>query len=73
MPDDLPWALNDELAKTKYSAAQLYRFLARSEPPHDRDVQWDYSNIGYTLLGQALAPVQISRPFFEPVSSPHSN
>jgi CubicO group peptidase (beta-lactamase class C family) len=55
MPDDLPWQLNDELVKAKYSAAQLYRFLARYELPQQSGAKWDYSNVGYSLLGQALA------------------
>jgi CubicO group peptidase (beta-lactamase class C family) len=55
MPDDLPPLLNDELAKAKYSAAQLYQFLARYELPQQSGAKWDYSNIGYSLLGRALS------------------
>ena len=53
MPDGLP-PLN-ELATAKYSDAQLYQFLARYELPQRSGMKWDYSNIGYFLLGQALA------------------
>ena len=53
MPDGLP-PLN-ELATAKYSDAQLYQFLARYELPRQSGMKWDYSNIGYFLLGQALA------------------
>ena len=53
MPDGLP-PLN-ELATAKYSDAQLYQFLARYELPQQSGTKWDYSNIGYSLLGQALA------------------
>jgi serine-type D-Ala-D-Ala carboxypeptidase/endopeptidase len=53
MPPDLP-ALDDSLA-AKDPAAPLYRFLAGYELPRDIGAQWDYSNFGYWLLGQALA------------------
>jgi CubicO group peptidase (beta-lactamase class C family) len=53
MPDELPEM--DDLAAAEYSAAQLYEFLARYELPRDIGVEWDYSNVGYWLLGQALA------------------
>ena len=53
MPDGLPPL--SELATTKYSNAQLYEFLARHEVPPQSGMKWDYSNIGYALLGQALA------------------
>jgi serine-type D-Ala-D-Ala carboxypeptidase/endopeptidase len=52
MPDALP-ALDDS-ASTKYGAAQLREFLAGYELPRDSGAKWDYSNIGYWLLGQAL-------------------
>lgn len=52
MPDALP-AFNDSAA-TKYGAAQLYQFLARRALPRNIDAKWEYSNIGYWLLGQAL-------------------
>lgn len=53
MPDDLPPL--HELAQTTYSDAHLYQFLARYGLPQQSGAKWDYSNIGYTLLGQALA------------------
>jgi D-alanyl-D-alanine-carboxypeptidase/D-alanyl-D-alanine-endopeptidase len=53
MPDDLPPL--DELAQARYSDAQLYQFLARYELLQQSGAKWDYSNIGYSLLGQALA------------------
>src|SRR5687767_531424 len=53
MPDDLPPL--SEMAQAKYSDAQLYQFLARYELPQQSGAKWDYSNIGYSLLGQALA------------------
>jgi D-alanyl-D-alanine-carboxypeptidase/D-alanyl-D-alanine-endopeptidase len=53
MPDRLP-PLN-ELATAKYSNAQLYQFLSRYELPRQSGMKWDYSNIGYSLLGEALA------------------
>jgi len=52
MPDALP--AFDDSAATKYGAARLYRFLAGYELPRDSGAEWDYSNIGYWLLGQAL-------------------
>jgi D-alanyl-D-alanine-carboxypeptidase/D-alanyl-D-alanine-endopeptidase len=53
MPDGLPPV--SELATAKYSNAQLYQFLARYELPRQSGKKWNYSNIGYALLGQALA------------------
>ena len=53
MPDGLP-PLN-ELATATYSDAHLYAFLARYELPRQAGTKWDYSNIGYSLLGKALA------------------
>ena len=53
MPDDVPVA--DESAAIKYGPQQLYQFLARYELPRDPGTEWDYSNIDYWLLGQALA------------------
>jgi D-alanyl-D-alanine-carboxypeptidase/D-alanyl-D-alanine-endopeptidase len=52
MPDDIP-ALNDPAAR--YAALQLYRFLARYQPLRDVGAGWEYSNVGYWLLGEALA------------------
>ena len=53
MPDALP--AFDDSASTKYGAARLREFLAGYELPRDSGAEWDYSNIGYWLLGQALA------------------
>lgn len=53
MPDGL--SSLSELATAKYSHAQLYQFLAQYEVPRQSSMKWDYSNIGYALLGQALA------------------
>ena len=53
MPDGLS-SLN-ELVTLKYSDAQLYTFLAQYELPHQNGPKWGYSNIGYSLLGKALA------------------
>lgn len=53
MPDGLPPL--GEFATAKYSDAQLYQFLAGYEPPRKSAMNWDYSNIGYALLGKALA------------------
>jgi D-alanyl-D-alanine-carboxypeptidase/D-alanyl-D-alanine-endopeptidase len=53
MPDELP--AFDDPAATKYGTAQLYQFLAHYQLPRDIGAEWDYSNIGYWILGQALA------------------
>jgi CubicO group peptidase (beta-lactamase class C family) len=53
MPDQLP--AFDDPAATKYGTAQLYQFLAHYQLPRDSGAEWDYSNIGYWILGQALA------------------
>ena len=34
---------------------QLYQFLASYEPRRESGARWNYSNIGYWLLGEALA------------------
>ena len=38
-----------------YSVAQLYEFLGRYQLPRDPGAQYEYSNLGVGLLGQALA------------------
>jgi serine-type D-Ala-D-Ala carboxypeptidase/endopeptidase len=38
-----------------YSIKQLYQFLASYELPRDPGVKWVYSNLGFGLLGLALA------------------
>jgi CubicO group peptidase (beta-lactamase class C family) len=52
MPDGL--VSLSGLATLKYSDAQLYAFLARYEV-RQTGTAWAYSNIGYSLLGKALA------------------
>lgn len=39
----------------KYSAKDLYRYLANYRLPYDIGTRWDYSNLGYWLLGEVLA------------------
>jgi|SRR5580658_1076653 D-alanyl-D-alanine-carboxypeptidase/D-alanyl-D-alanine-endopeptidase len=53
MPDELP-VFNDSAA-AQSSDAQIYQFLARYQLTRDPGAEWDYSNVGYWLLGQALA------------------
>jgi len=53
MPDES--ALPNESATTKYSVADLRRFLASWELRSEIGKKWEYSNIGYWLLGEALA------------------
>jgi CubicO group peptidase (beta-lactamase class C family) len=42
-------------AATPYTASDLRDFLAGYELPYDIGTRWEYSNIGYWLLGEALA------------------
>ena len=53
MPENAP-PLNDPAA-AKYSSGDLARFVANYQPMRDAGSQWDYSNIGYWILSQALA------------------
>jgi CubicO group peptidase (beta-lactamase class C family) len=53
MPDQLP-PLGDSTTSAK-SSAQLYKFLAGYSLKRDIGREWDYSNLGYWLLGEALA------------------
>jgi CubicO group peptidase (beta-lactamase class C family) len=53
MPDNMATARDS--AGSKYGPAQLYQFLVHYQLPRDIGAEWDYSNIGYWLLGQALA------------------
>jgi serine-type D-Ala-D-Ala carboxypeptidase/endopeptidase len=53
MPDARP-ALSDSAA-AQYGPPQFYAFLARCKLEGDPGASWDYSNLGYWLLGQALA------------------
>jgi CubicO group peptidase (beta-lactamase class C family) len=52
MPDDLP--LFDDPAAV-FGPSQLRQFLAGHELTRDIGTRWEYSNLGYWLLGQALA------------------
>ena len=45
-----------------YTAADLMAFLADWTPEVPRDSRWEYSNLGFGLLGHALA-LQAGRPF----------
>jgi serine-type D-Ala-D-Ala carboxypeptidase/endopeptidase len=53
MPENAP-PLNDPAA-AKYSSADLARYVANYQPARDAGSQWDYSNIGYWILSEALA------------------
>jgi CubicO group peptidase (beta-lactamase class C family) len=53
MPENAP-PLNDPAA-AKYSSADLARYVANYEPARAAGSQWDYSNIGYWILSEALA------------------
>jgi len=53
MPDIVP-VYNDPVA-VKQARARLYDFLAHYELKRDPGTDWDYSNLGYWLLGEALA------------------
>lgn len=45
----------DTLLASNGSAAEFYQYLAGYQPRRDIGESWDYSNLGYWLLGQALA------------------
>jgi serine-type D-Ala-D-Ala carboxypeptidase/endopeptidase len=53
MPDEVPVFAPSSTAKD--AAGRLVQFLARYELPRDIGSEWEYSNIGYWLLGEALA------------------
>jgi serine-type D-Ala-D-Ala carboxypeptidase/endopeptidase len=53
MPEESPTSNDPTVAKDP--AAQYYQFLARYQLSRDIGAEWDYSNIGYWLLSQALA------------------
>jgi CubicO group peptidase (beta-lactamase class C family) len=40
---------------TAFTAAEIYKFLAGYSLPRDPGSDWDYSNLGYWLLSEALA------------------
>ncbi len=54
MPDDERPVVEDSSAM-KNSEALLYRFLASYQLRRDIGTDWEYSNLGYWLLGEALA------------------
>jgi len=49
MPDNLPDF------QGSYSKAELYRFIAAQTLKHDIGTEWDYSNLDYWLLQEAMA------------------
>ncbi len=53
MPENAP-ALNDPAA-AKYSAADLKQYIASYQLKRDIGSEWDYSNLGYWLLSEALS------------------
>jgi D-alanyl-D-alanine-carboxypeptidase/D-alanyl-D-alanine-endopeptidase len=53
MPEDAP-PFNDPTA-ARYSAGDLKRYLASYQLTRDIGSEWDYSNIGYCVLSEALA------------------
>jgi D-alanyl-D-alanine-carboxypeptidase/D-alanyl-D-alanine-endopeptidase len=52
-PADL--AVTDPAAYAHYGDAQLFRYLATAQLTSDIGTRWGYSNLGYGLLGRALA------------------
>jgi len=52
MPDEIPVFYEQG---QRYSDQKLYDFLARYRLTRDPGADWDYSNIGYWLLAQALS------------------
>jgi CubicO group peptidase (beta-lactamase class C family) len=57
LPSDIPVADPAEAGRAlaRYSAADLHRFLAGFEPSEPIGSRWAYSNLGFALLGEALA------------------
>jgi D-alanyl-D-alanine-carboxypeptidase/D-alanyl-D-alanine-endopeptidase len=53
MPDES--AGSNDSSASKDSRARFYEFLARYQLSRDSSTEWDYSNIGYWLLSEALA------------------
>jgi CubicO group peptidase (beta-lactamase class C family) len=56
-PSDIPLQDPAEAGRivAKYSIPNLYQFLSTYELPQDIGSKWAYSNLGFGLLGQALA------------------
>lgn len=53
MPDNLRAEGTDPYAD--HDRPALWRFLKGWQPTQRRDVRFEYSNLGYGLLGEALA------------------
>src|ERR1700736_204992 len=53
MPENAP-ALNDPAA-AKYSAADLKQYVSNYKLKRDIGAEWEYSNIGYWVLSEALS------------------
>jgi CubicO group peptidase (beta-lactamase class C family) len=55
-PSDIPLADPKEAERivAQYTIAQSYQFLSRFELTRDIGTKWEYSNLGFGLLGQAL-------------------
>lgn len=54
MPDNFA-PTNPDNPYADYSVEQLYQFLSNHQLTRDIGAQWEYSNLGYGLLGHALA------------------
>ncbi len=54
MPDNFA-PTNPDNPYADYSVEQLYQFLSNHQLTRDIGVQWEYSNLGYGLLGHVLA------------------
>ncbi len=56
-PTDIPVSSVDKAIPVvaKYSVPQLYEFLSKYELPRDAGSKWEYSNLGFALLGLALS------------------
>ncbi len=52
VPPDMPLTMDDPYAA--YTAAQIDRFLAGFEPPASLPAPYEYSNLGYGVLGEML-------------------
>jgi D-alanyl-D-alanine-carboxypeptidase/D-alanyl-D-alanine-endopeptidase len=52
MPDNLPALVESQ--QSSYSKAYLYRFIAAQTLQHDIGSEWDYSNLDYWLLQEAM-------------------
>ncbi|HYL93416.1 MAG TPA: serine hydrolase domain-containing protein, partial [Alphaproteobacteria bacterium] len=53
MPPDFP--LFDPAGYPKYTEQQIFQFLSTFELPHYIGTKWEYSNLGFGLLGKALS------------------